>query len=135
MDIPDPPRLEFAFELRAEVGPTLELGPRSQDLRRTVPILGGRLEGPLVSGRILSGGSDWQFAEVDGLTFVDAQYVIETEDGVRIEVRNRGIRHGPPAVMARMAAGERVLLQDCAALLPSRWPIRMDEALSLCCFG
>lgn len=108
MDIPNPPRLEFAFELRAEVGATLELRPGPCGRRRTVPILGGSLEGPLLSGRVLPCGADWQFVETDGLTFVDAQYVIETKDGVRIEVRNRGVRHGPAAVMARIAAGESV---------------------------
>lgn len=108
MDVPEPPRLEFAFELRAEVGPTVELGSGSCGIRRTVAILGGTLEGPLVSARILPGGADWQFAETDALTFVDAHYAIETSDGVRIEVRNQGVRHGPPAVMERIAAGEPV---------------------------
>lgn len=108
MDIPAAPGLEFAFELRAEVGPTLELGPGSSGIRRTVPILGGSLDGPLLAGRIVPGGADWQFAEADGLTFVDAHYVIETHDGVRIEVQNQGVRHGPADVMARMAAGESV---------------------------
>jgi DNA-binding transcriptional MocR family regulator len=42
----------------------------------------------------LPGGADSQFVEPDGLTFVDARYVIETEDGIRIGVRNQGIRHG-----------------------------------------
>ena len=108
MGVPDPPRLEFAFELKAEVGPTVELGPGSSGIRRTVAILGGTLEGPFVSARILPGGADWQFAEADGLTFVDAHYAIETSDAVRIEVRNQGVRHGPTAVMERIAAGEPV---------------------------
>ncbi len=102
------PQLEFALELRANIGPVLELGSSPFGLRRTVPIIGGTFRGPGISGRVLPGGADWQFVEVDGLTFVDAQYVIETDDAVRIEVRNQGIRRGRPGLMDRIAAGEAV---------------------------
>jgi hypothetical protein len=54
----------------------------------------------------LPGGEDWQFAQADRLTLVDAQYVIETEDDARIKVRNQGVRHGPKEVMQRLAGGE-----------------------------
>ena len=33
---------------------------------------------------------------------------IRTDDDVIIQIRNRGLRHGPPGVMARLAAGETV---------------------------
>lgn len=102
------PSLEFALELRVEIGPPLEVGSSSFGLRRTIPILGGHFAGPRVSGRVLPGGQDWQFVESDGLTLLDAHYVIEAEDGVRIEVRNQGIRHGSPEVLARIARGEPV---------------------------
>ena len=99
------PHLEFALELRVNIGPVLELGHGSCGLRRTVPITGGVFHGPGMSGRVLPGGSDWQFVEGDGLTFVDARYVIETEDAVR---RNQGIRHGTQDVLDRIAAGAPV---------------------------
>ncbi len=102
------PALEFALELRVEVGPPLEVGSSSSGLRRTIPILGGSFAGPLIAGRVLPCGEDWQLVESDGLTHLDAHYVIETEDSVRIEVRNRGLRHGSPEVLARIAAGESV---------------------------
>ena len=102
-----PPQIELILELRVTIGPTVELGTGSCGIRRTVPITGGTFSGA-ISGRVLPGGADWQLVEDDGLTRVDAQYVIETEDGVRIEVRNQGIRHGPPDVMKRLASGELV---------------------------
>ena len=102
------PQLEFALELRVNIGPVLELGSGLFGLRRTVPITGGVFHGPGISGRVLPGGSDWQFVEEDGLTFVDARYVLETEDAVRIEVRNQGIRHGAKDVLDRIAAGAPV---------------------------
>ncbi len=103
-----PPQLEFVLELRVTVGASLELGPGSCGTRRTVPITGGIFSGPRISGRVLPGGADWQFVESDGVTHLEAQYVIETEDGVRIEVRNQGIRHATKEVLARIAAGESV---------------------------
>jgi hypothetical protein len=106
------PQLEFALELRVNVGPALELGVGLSGIRRTVPITGGTFSGQLISGRVLPGGADWQFIETDGLIHVKAQYVIETNEGVRVEVHNRGLRHGPPEVLARMAAGESVPSQD-----------------------
>jgi uncharacterized protein DUF3237 len=102
------PHLEFALELRVKIGPILDLGPSSFGRRRTVPITGGSFHGPGISGRVLPGGADWQFVEHDGLTFVDAQYVLETEDGVRIEVRNRGVRDAAQEVLDRISAGESV---------------------------
>jgi hypothetical protein len=101
-------RLEFALELRVSVGEPVALGVRAAGLRRTVAITGGRFQGPLLRGRVLPGGADWQWVEDDGLTLVDAHYAIETDDGVRIEVRNAGVRSGPPEVMKRLAASEPV---------------------------
>ncbi|HEX3985860.1 MAG TPA: DUF3237 domain-containing protein [Acidobacteriaceae bacterium] len=107
-----PPQLEFAFELRVNIGPTLELGPSAGGVRRTVPITGGVFHGPHISGRVLPGGADWQFVEADGLAFLDAHYVIETEDGHRIEVRNQGVRHGSPEVLTRRADGKSVAPEE-----------------------
>lgn len=102
------PTLEFVLQLNVDVGPTLDLGPSSGCVRRTVPINGGSFIGPLLRGIILPGGADWQIVEADGLTLVDARYVLETDDGVRIGVRNSGLRHGPAEVLQRIAAGEKV---------------------------
>ena len=76
-----------------------------------VPITGGTFEGHGdigVRGRVLPGGADWQRIDEDGLTEADAQYVLETESGARVVVKNRGLRHAPPDVMRRLLAGERV---------------------------
>jgi hypothetical protein len=102
------PGLEFALELRVTIGATVELGASAAGIRRTVPILGGSFAGPEIAGQVLEGGADWQLCTPSGLTLVDARYALETRDGARIEVRNRGVRHGPTEVMARIARGETV---------------------------
>ena len=54
------------------------------------------------------GGYDWQLTRPDGVTVIDALYLLETDDGVHLRCRNRGLRRGDPAVMQRLAAGEDV---------------------------
>ena len=44
----------------------------------------------------------------DGVSQLEARYTLETDDGALIYVRNVGLRHGPPEVLARLAAGEPV---------------------------
>jgi hypothetical protein len=105
-----PPRLEFVFEVRAEVADPIVVGelPTGQT-RRIIDILGGTVEGPGLSGRVLRGGADWQLIRrSDGFTDIDARYAIETEDGDIVYVTNVGIRHAPPEVMRRLNAGEVV---------------------------
>jgi hypothetical protein len=104
-----PPKLEFAFEVRAEVADPLVIGELPNGTRRIVDILGGTVEGPGISGKVRPGGADWQLIRrEDGFTDIDARYTIETDSGSLIYVTNIGIRHAPPEVMQRLNAGETV---------------------------
>jgi Protein of unknown function (DUF3237) len=102
------PALEFAFAIEASLEPTIVVGDTPEGMRRVVPIAGGRVEGPAIRGELLPGGCDWQLVRPDGVTLPEALYLLRTDDGVLIQVHNRGMRHGPPAVMAKLAAGENV---------------------------
>jgi hypothetical protein len=99
--------LEFLFDLTAEVGELVSLGPCPLGERRVVYITGGRFEGPAMRGRIV-GGADWQILRSDGALELDARYAIEEESGAVVQVLSQGYRHGPPEVMARLARGEDV---------------------------
>lgn len=57
-------------------------------------------------GEILHGGADWQVVHPDGWVTVEARYTVRTEDGQLVSIVSRGVRHGPPAVMQRLLAGE-----------------------------
>ena len=106
--MPSSPELAFAFELRAEVGPPLEIGQTVNGLRRIVSILAGTFEGPDLKGRVLPGGADWQVIQPDGFSALDTRYTLETDGGELIYVQNRGIRHAAPDVMNRLLAGQPV---------------------------
>lgn len=95
-------------QIRCAVGALVTLGPGPYGERRYVPLGGGSVAGPELSGAIVEGGVDWQVARADGALDIAAHYVIRADDGALIEVRSEGLRHGPAAVMAQLARGERV---------------------------
>jgi hypothetical protein len=96
--------------LRAEItlAAAQELGETPRGRRRIIPITGGKFSGEKLSGRVLPGGADWQIVRADGVAELEARYTLETADRALIYVRNRGYRHGPEDVLARLAAGEPI---------------------------
>ena len=103
-----PPVLEFAFEARVSISPPLDAGFIPGGRRRIIPITGGIVEGPRLTGAVVPGGADWQIVRDDGVTDLTARYTIQAADGTLIGVVNRGLRHTTPEVQARLNAGERV---------------------------
>jgi hypothetical protein len=100
---PDP-----IFTILADLAEILHFGPTPYGERRVIHILGGRVSGPKLSGRILPGGADWQIVRTDGASDVQARYTIETDAGAHVLVNSEGLRHGPPEVLARLLRGEAV---------------------------
>jgi hypothetical protein len=99
---------EPIFRIEAEVADILHLGTTPYGDRRVINILGGRVYGPRLVGRILPGGADWQIVRPDGAADLKARYTIESEEGARVLVASDGLRHGPPDVITRLARGEAV---------------------------
>ena len=104
--MPTQPTLRHVCDLHVELAEILELGTGRAGHRRIIPIVGGTAIGPAISGKVLGIGADWQTVFRDGVANIDTRYAIETHDEALIEVRNQGYRHGPPEVIARLAAGE-----------------------------
>ena len=102
------PSLQLLYTSRIEIAAPLDVGNAPHGQRRVINITGGAFSGPRLSGRILPGGADWQVIRGDGIVELDARYTLETEDGALIYIRNRGLRHGPAGVIARLGAGEKV---------------------------
>jgi hypothetical protein len=101
-----PPKLDHVCDLIVELAAPREMGPGRGGRRRIIPIVGGRVRGERLSGRIMNLGADWQTVFHDDVAELDTRYAFETDDGALIEVINYGFRHGPPDVIARLAAGE-----------------------------
>jgi len=100
--------LSHVFTAHVSIGAPLELGAVATGRRRIIPILGGSVSGPRLNAVVLSGGADWQIVRADGTAEVVARYTLQADDGAFISVINRGVRRGPPDVLARLAAGETV---------------------------
>ncbi|MFD2431116.1 DUF3237 domain-containing protein [Sphingobium scionense] len=104
---PAAPALEFAFRLQVLIAPPQDMGLVDGIRRRVIPITGGTVEDHALPG-VLPGGGDWQGIGPDGIARIEARYTIEAEDGTLIGVTNPGMRHGPPRIIADIAAGKDV---------------------------
>ena len=96
----------FIMLLQVEKATVIGKAPGAD--RRIGVISGGQFEGERLRGRLLPGGSDWQTVRADGAWTLDVRVVMETDDGETIGMTYRGLRHGPPAVLDRIARGEAV---------------------------
>ena len=102
------PGLRPLYTSRIDIASPLDLGNTPHGQRRVINISGGAFSGPRLSGRVLPGGADWQIVRSDGIVEVAARYTLETDDGALISITNWGLRHGPPEVIARLSAGDKV---------------------------
>ncbi|HEY2434462.1 MAG TPA: DUF3237 domain-containing protein [Vicinamibacterales bacterium] len=105
---PAPPRLTFVMTIDVRVDSPVDIGAVPGGRRRIVPIRGGTFAGPDLRGTVPDGGADWQIVREDGQSELEARYTLRTDRGDLIYVRNTGLRHAPPAVTARLLAGEPV---------------------------
>ena len=89
--VPAAPELEFALQLKVTLGQAFSIENTQHGRRTVIPITGGTFEGPGIKGTIINGGADYQLANAQGRTELEAIYCIKTDDGIYIHVRNRGI--------------------------------------------
>ena len=99
-------RTAHLFTLALEVAGMQPVGVTPAGERRVGLVAGGRFQGARLSGTVLPGGADWIMLRADGATTLDVRLVLQTDDGAAIGMTYRGMRHGPPEVMERMARGE-----------------------------
>lgn len=102
------PELEYAFTVKVDVAPPVEMGPADGGRKRFIAITGGTFTGPALSGTVLPGGGDWQVIEEGGLTRLEARYFLKAADGKVIEVTNIGVRVATAEVTEKLAKGEAV---------------------------
>lgn len=102
------PDLVHVADLVVSIAEPIEIGRIAGNLRRVIPIAGGDVLGPMLRGKVLPGGADYQIMRADGITDLQARYAIETEDRRLIYVENSGIRYGPPELMEKLRRGEAV---------------------------
>lgn len=83
-----PPIAELVFAIEAECSAPVELGTIDGGTARMIPITGGRVFGPRLSGTVLP-GADWSIMRAGtGVATVDARYALEADDGTVIQIFN-----------------------------------------------
>jgi hypothetical protein len=106
------PKLDPVFDLHLQLAKPTDVGQTGPaGLRRVVNVLGGTLEGTSSAAPLkgkIQPGADYQIIRPDGFTEIDAHYVVQMESGDLIYVTNRGMRHGPPELLAKLNAGEAI---------------------------
>jgi hypothetical protein len=85
------PKLEFAFEERVTLAPAVVLGDTALGYRQYIPITGGTVAGPRLTGRVVAGGHDFQLSYTSGCTQLSADYFLQAADGTNIHVFNEGL--------------------------------------------
>ena len=102
-------RTQPLFVMRLDVRPIQTVGATAGDPQRRVGVVfGGSFAGDRLSGTVLDGGNDWQTLYADGAVILNVRLLLRTSDGALIGMTYRGLRHGPPDIVARIERGEVV---------------------------
>lgn len=99
------PQLEHICDLHVEVATPLVVGETGLGERRVIPITGGKVVGPKLNGTILNAGADFQIIRENGLTILEAKYVMEVDGGGRVYIDNYGVRFGSPEAIDKLKRG------------------------------
>jgi uncharacterized protein DUF3237 len=103
------PELKSTYigELRIEVTGSYMLGTSPLGQRRLDRLEKGHFKGPKIDAEIVA-GMDLLLGGSDGAMRPDVRLVVKLDDGETLLIVYRGVRHGPPEVMQRIAKGQQV---------------------------
>ena len=106
---PLPLTSEFLFRATLGVGAPQMAGTTRTGELRIIPVTGGTIEGPALTGEVLPGtAADWLRVDPDGTAHMDVRLTIRSKDGHVVFMHYSGIRTAKPEVLARLNAGEAV---------------------------
>ena len=98
----------YLMELKLQVTASHIMGDTPQGMRRVDVLNKGSFSGPRLNGVTLEGATDLLLRTADQALKPDVRVLLKTDDDALILLTYRGVRHGTPEVMARIAAGEDV---------------------------
>lgn len=82
--------VEFLFQMDLDLGPKQVLPHGPHGTRVYAQVVGGRVEGPRLSGSVAP-GADWVTVRADGTAQLDVRLVITADDGSVIFMQYQGI--------------------------------------------
>jgi hypothetical protein len=102
------PELEHLFSYTADIDePQQAVGAGPFGHRMIARVMGGRVEGPRLSGEVLPGGGDWALIDAKNSLRLDARITLKSNDGALIFGSYRGvITPIDPATIAKVISGK-----------------------------
>lgn len=86
------PGLKEAFRFHMDFGPSVGVGRLATGGQRTIlPLTGGHIEGEKLTARLIS-GSETHLSRLDGVTTIEAVYLVDAGDGSFIRIIGTGCR-------------------------------------------
>jgi hypothetical protein len=86
---------EYLCTLVVELGEAQVIGDGPHGVRRIVPLIGGKIEGPKINGEVLPFGADWVLIRPDGAIQLDVRATIRLDDGELVYVGYKGLFDPP----------------------------------------
>jgi len=77
---------KYVFTITALVDAVTLAGDVGFGVRRIIPIIGGKVSGEAVNGKVLPLGADFQFVRPNELIELEAKYAFQTDDGATVYV-------------------------------------------------
>lgn len=96
--------LKECFRATVTLSPSLDVGPVPTGFRRVIPIVGGRFEGERLRATVLPVGADWNLVQPNGIVYLSARYLLQTDDGALISILNEGWSRTDNEVMQAIMA-------------------------------
>ena len=108
--LPPAPQVELLYRIVVDCEAPINVGDTYHGSVRVIPIVGGRFEGPRMTGTVLSVGADWNTGRLNdaGRRKVDTRYMLRTHDGAVICLSTIGFSSRSPEVLAMREAGQKV---------------------------
>ena len=100
------------FTYHAMLHPPMPIGKGPFGERLFVGVIGGRIEGPRIKGKLTGAGGDWLITCEDGYGRLDIRAQIETDDGAFIYLQSLGILESNEKVQKAMAAAQATEFED-----------------------
>ena len=98
-------KLVHEFTVGARLRPPVPIGAGPIGTRVYYDVIGGRIEGERVQGKILGGG-EWALIGPDGFLRVDVRLQAETDDGAFLYIQYTGLLELNEAVQGSLARGD-----------------------------
>jgi hypothetical protein len=99
-------KLEHLLSYRADLKPPVNVGTGPHGTRQIFDVVGGKAEGPRLSGKLLASGGDWLLVDHEGTGRLDVRGTLETDDGALIYIQYHGVIELNEKVVAALTRGE-----------------------------